>query len=303
MNFIKTLIFNGIFCFTYSKNLLLPTVSLLAVLLSSSACSMDIFEAISKNNLPRVQELIAAGVNPDAYNFCCQTPLFLAAYRGQTAIVKALIEAGAHVNCYCRIAHACYGAGPSGFTPLHFAAQYGYFAIAQALVAAGANLNIIGADGDTPVQSALRNEYLEIFDLLADHEQRIKQAKEKGRITGELLALGATHARIGQHSPLLLMSQDVLQYISQLAGQAEEHDARQPRQTQEQAAREAKINLGIIALGTDERLGAGSPMSLLCGRHILHDLFENIAQATAATGYGHASQVSLPVNRCPLPDF
>ena len=100
-----------------------------------------------------MEKLLNAGANPDATNSYGYAPLHVAASAGQTAIVEALLTAGADPGVvpsetsnsdqtlkYC-----------AGMTPLHFAAHGGYAESIDALVAAGADANAADATGITPM--------------------------------------------------------------------------------------------------------------------------------------------------------
>ena len=69
------------------------------------------------------------------------TPLCNAAIRGDEAVVRALIEAGADVNLARGI----------GATPLYIAAHNGQEAVVRALIELGADVNQASDDGTTPL--------------------------------------------------------------------------------------------------------------------------------------------------------
>lgn len=73
-----------------------------------------------------------------------ETPLMLAAFKGNEALVRALIEKGASVN------------RPSGWTPLHYAATEGHEAIVALLLEKGANVNARTDSGVTALYMAAR---------------------------------------------------------------------------------------------------------------------------------------------------
>ena len=63
-------------------------------------------------------------------------PLLIGAQQGYEAVVRALIEVGAHVN----------KATDNGVTPLYVGAQNGHEAVVRALIELGADVNM-AADG------------------------------------------------------------------------------------------------------------------------------------------------------------
>lgn len=71
--------------------------------------------ACISNNLIKVKRLIAAGVKVNQVDNYGNTPLHLAAWRGEEDIIKTLISAGSDVN----------KANKYGETPLHWAVENG----------------------------------------------------------------------------------------------------------------------------------------------------------------------------------
>ena len=70
-----------------------------------------------------------------------ESPLMLAALRGQDALVVKLVSKGAAVN-------------KSGWTPLHYAATGGHLRIAAFLIGAHADVNAESPNGTTPLMMA-----------------------------------------------------------------------------------------------------------------------------------------------------
>ena len=220
-----------------------------------AAAGMDIFEAITALNLPRIRQLIvedATVVNQQAGSHYNNTPLHLAIMMRCGEITKMLIAAGGNVNKQNR----------NNATPLHYAIMSDCAGTVQALIAAGANVNLPGDGGRTPLHIAVMSWHLENFnmvqaliaagadltiqndehetafqacnhegarELLNDYQRRIQQAQQRAPIIARTLAM-ATHERLGAESPLAVLDQNLLRHISQLTTQAELHAARQPRQ-------------------------------------------------------------------------
>ena len=72
------------------------------------------------------------------------TPLHCAVWKGQQAVVKLLIDAGADVNAHNENDHW-------GTTPLHAASHANQAAIAQLLIDHGADVNATDREGRTPM--------------------------------------------------------------------------------------------------------------------------------------------------------
>ncbi len=78
---------------------------------------------------------------PDVRNGRDESPLMLAALRGQEALVVQLVSRGAAVN-------------KSGWTPLHYAATGGHLRVAAFLIGAHADVNAESPNGTTPLMMA-----------------------------------------------------------------------------------------------------------------------------------------------------
>ncbi|KAK6491111.1 ankyrin repeat domain-containing protein 12-like isoform X1 [Huso huso] len=99
-----------------------------------------------------------------------ETPLHMAAIRGDTKQVKELISLGADVNVK----------DFAGWTPLHEACNLGYYDVAKVLIAAGAEVNTQGLDDDTPLHDASSSGHRDIVKLLLCHGGNAFQANKCG---------------------------------------------------------------------------------------------------------------------------
>ena len=153
---------------------------------------------------------------------------------GHPEIVQALIDAGVDVNAQ----------NDEGRTALHLAAEGGNeddYTIVKMLVAAGANLDLCDEykDGSTALQEAIWTEAercwgTEMSELLSGYERLIERAESPERKKEIACGLAmATHERLSKDSPLFLLPQELLCYISQLTIAAEIYDARQPHDESE----------------------------------------------------------------------
>nr|XP_057938719.1 BRCA1-associated RING domain protein 1 isoform X2 [Doryrhamphus excisus] len=85
-----------------------------------------------------------------------ETPLHLAAIKGDVEAVKELLDLGADPNLKDN----------AGWTPLHEACNLGHLAVVEVLVSRGALVNIPGYENDSPLHDAVRNGHIAIVKLL-----------------------------------------------------------------------------------------------------------------------------------------
>ncbi|KAF3698713.1 Ankyrin repeat domain-containing protein 12 Ankyrin repeat-containing cofactor 2 GAC-1 protein [Channa argus] len=99
-----------------------------------------------------------------------ETPLHMAAIRGDAKQVKELISLGADVNVK----------DFAGWTPLHEACNLGFYDVAKVLIAAGAEVNTQGLDDDTPLHDASSSGHKDVVKLLLRHGGNAFQANKRG---------------------------------------------------------------------------------------------------------------------------
>ncbi|GFF57779.1 putative ankyrin repeat protein RF_0381 [Aspergillus lentulus] len=161
-----------------------------------------------KRPVEMIERLIQAGADLNALDPHSRTPLFLAAKSGNARLVKALVDAGAHVAIDKR-------AGSTG--PLHVAATEDNFRVIQPLVDAGLDIEAPDFLGRTPLYLATINNCLysmrELIRLGADPNRLDHQGESAayGAITHNhtealkfLLESGAEVARLRQDGTSLL---------------------------------------------------------------------------------------------------
>jgi hypothetical protein len=111
--------------------------------------------AIESGRVEIVTLLLEAGANVAAPSRD-MPPVVMAAVRGNTDMVKALVAHGASVDA----------ADSMGMTPLIAAAQSGYIDIAEFLITSGANVNAKDKTGRTPLTIATMARQTELATLL-----------------------------------------------------------------------------------------------------------------------------------------
>jgi uncharacterized protein len=150
-----------------------------------------LMNAINKNSVSTVQQLIQNGVNVDELDSNGDAPLVIAAYKGYNEIVKLLLEAGADVRAVdpgmkATALHAAAYAGRTeaarlliqynidinkqgpynGYTALHDAIWQNNVEIVKLLLAAHADLTLLSNDGKSPLDFAKSKNHREIVALI-----------------------------------------------------------------------------------------------------------------------------------------
>jgi ankyrin repeat protein len=108
-----------------------------------------------RDGAPQVAEVLLASprLNVDASNAVGETPLMMAALRGELAWVQRLVERGAQVN-------------RSGWTPLHYAASGPEVSVVAYLLDRGAAIDAQAPNGSTALMMAARYGALDAAPLL-----------------------------------------------------------------------------------------------------------------------------------------
>ncbi|EDV26008.1 uncharacterized protein TRIADDRAFT_55679 [Trichoplax adhaerens] len=105
-----------------------------------------------------------------------ETPLHIAAIKGDLKVIKALVEQGAKINARDNC----------GWTPLHEACNFGYKDIAEYLVNHGADVNSSVIDSQwgmvTPLLDAIQNYHLDTVKMLLEKGASLSLSADKGRL-------------------------------------------------------------------------------------------------------------------------
>jgi len=121
-----------------------------------------IHEAIEERNFDDVKAFLEADPsNRDATDGLGNQPIHIAAYTGQAAVAKLLLDLGADVNAR----------GDFDKTPLHYAALEEELAIAELLIKHGADLAPVDAHGNTPLFYAVQGQLdlTKVAQILLNH--------------------------------------------------------------------------------------------------------------------------------------
>ena len=127
-------------------------------------------------------------IRPDVRNARDESPLMLAALRGQEALVTQLVSLGAAVN-------------KNGWTPLHYAATGGHPRVAAFLIGAHADVNAQSPNGTTPLMMAAMYGNGDTVKLLLESGAQV-QLRNAQELTAEDFAL-----RAGREDSLKLIRQ------------------------------------------------------------------------------------------------
>lgn len=161
----------------------------------------DFFKAIQFDNPSEIRALLARGMDPNTVNLegtpalikalqdqsfkaahalldspdtkaevrslRDESPLMLAALRGQEALAMQLVSRGASVN-------------KTGWTPLHYAATGGHLRLAAFLLGAGADVNAESPNGTTPLMMAAMYGNSDVVKLMLESGAEVYPHNDQG---------------------------------------------------------------------------------------------------------------------------
>jgi ankyrin repeat protein len=154
----------------------------------------ELTQAIRDHNTEEAQKVLDAGVDVNVIqSFMQLTPLALASYEGDTAIVKLLLDYGADIAMYNKnqygttalIEAAQRGQKDvvklllergadinqrdrAGDPALNWATYYGHIDVVRLLIEQKADLTVVGSGGGTALKTAIAQKHKEIEQLLRD---------------------------------------------------------------------------------------------------------------------------------------
>ncbi|KAK2600176.1 hypothetical protein QQS21_005121 [Conoideocrella luteorostrata] len=122
----------------------------------------EFYQAAKAGHVLRVEQLLRKGTKPDLKNLYGQTPLWIAAMQGHTAVVTILSQRpDVDVNSLSN----------SRQSPLFWPSRFGRKGIVAILLNAGANPNYVDKEGNTALTYARENGHKEVIELLMNHKQ------------------------------------------------------------------------------------------------------------------------------------
>ncbi|KAJ9529389.1 hypothetical protein QJQ45_013742, partial [Haematococcus lacustris] len=133
--------------------------------------SMALHAAARNGDMPALQAAIASGADLNARDNLRRTPLILASWAGQVAVVKLLLAHG----CDWSLAAA------DDMNALHFAAQKGQTEVVRLLLNAGLSVDGRNRKGSTALAMAAQQGHLETVQLLLARKASPRAANGKGQ--------------------------------------------------------------------------------------------------------------------------
>lgn len=122
-----------------------------------------LWDAVIAGDVPKAVASIKAGADVNGLDTReniagpnGRRPLNYAALRNDTAMITALLDAGATINL----------ANRSGFTPLHHAVEAGSEEAAALLIGKGANLTLRNLHNQTPLETATASHHPAVAEVL-----------------------------------------------------------------------------------------------------------------------------------------
>jgi ankyrin repeat protein len=150
--------------------------------------NQQMFEAIRADDSEQLSLLITSGAqieveDPDTG----ATPLVIASYRGDAAVIQTLLSSGADVN----------GTNRAGITPLMGAAQSGHAALIPILLEAGADPEILSSSGyhQNALHFAAQKGHAEIVEALLNSGANV-DALENTHSTALMYAAYGGHTEV-----------------------------------------------------------------------------------------------------------
>ncbi len=162
-----------------------------------TGCS-SVYQAVNNEDMDSLEKAVSEGgdvnyqVLEDAY-----TPLILAILKGNTQMVKFLLDAGADPNLSQRMPFSKEDIIKN--TPLIAAVKKGYYEIVKLLLKAGADPDLATGANNTPLIWAAAKNYPDIISLLLKNGANPDSKERKFGETALMLAVIKGHKEVIQN--------------------------------------------------------------------------------------------------------
>ena len=158
---------------SFRKRLFLFDLEEPGCLIRSRVLESDLYESLKIGNVSNVQILLDLKVDVNALVNAMHSPIHVAAYFNQIAVLKLLLDRGASVDIRDRF---------DGNTALHIAMANGHFKCARLLIYAGANLNVVNFRDLTVRKATTSGRYIKhLAFIVEDHRRYLAKRAEEIR--------------------------------------------------------------------------------------------------------------------------
>lgn len=141
---------------TICIRILAVTLVIAGVARATDIARSAVSQSVVDGDIKALQQLLAAGANPNERDLDGQAPLTIAADNGHADMIDVLLRASADANIVNK----------NGDTALKIAAKRACYECVETLLRSGANPNIAGEDGRTALVAAIYKERSDIVRVL-----------------------------------------------------------------------------------------------------------------------------------------
>jgi len=134
------------------------------------ALGQELMHSCKNGNMNKIAELLEKGANVDFRDSVGCTPLWVACWKGWTAIVRFLLDHNADLDI----------AKNNGATPLYIASELGNVEIVQILVDSGADIDKPMKDSSTPLYIASQHGHTDVVRFLLKNGANIFNQRRGG---------------------------------------------------------------------------------------------------------------------------